>query len=218
MAIYTMELRTIVENDINIFDFNYPIFDEKYRKILEERIISAYYFREIGFETVGRFLHYLKLKMNLIMPYYNKMYESDLMEQRILDNYDVTETYKRKVTSDGTTQATLTSKGDSTSNSNNEQLMLNSDTPAGRVDITTNDYVSNIDKNKGTNSGTVKSNGTETNNATSKNTDNEEWVRTMQGNIGIQTDADAILKYRETLLKIDEMVINELQDLFMQVY
>lgn len=93
MSNYTTELRVIVEqfNELNspenyldtdtmihnclsqIFS-NYPIFDENYRNVLNEKIVKYYYFYEIGFETMGRFLFELNETMNRIMPYYNKLY------------------------------------------------------------------------------------------------------------------------------------------------
>lgn len=99
MSHYTTELRFVCEtaanqtasggyDDIdsiiaaartNIFSFNYPIFDAAYRETLETKILRRYYFREIGFETVGLFRHYLQMRMNEIMPYYNKLYSSELL-------------------------------------------------------------------------------------------------------------------------------------------
>ena len=83
MANYTIELRTILENNVNIFDFNYPIFDESYRAKFEENFINHFYYREIGFETISRFKHHLKTELNILMPYYNKLYTSQGLEQRI---------------------------------------------------------------------------------------------------------------------------------------
>ena len=40
----------------------------------------------------------------------------------------------------------------------------------------------------------------------------------MQGNIGVQTDADAIKKYEEVLRNVDEEILNKLEVLFMGVY
>lgn len=190
MSQYTMTIKQILEMGHNIFDFEYPIFSDEYKQILENRFIDYFMFREIGVETVGRFKHNLKVKFNLLMPFYNKLYESDLLEQRIMDNYNVTEKYERDITSD-----TL---------SNNTSLNLESDTPQNQLDINTNDFVSGINKNTG--------------NQNINNTNKEKWTRTMVGNIGVQTDADAILKYRQTLLKIDQMLFDELSELFMGVY
>ena len=67
----------------NIFDFDYPIFDEAYRGILEKKIIRHYYTREIGAETFGLFQLYLSDKMNEIMPYYNQLYASELLSNNI---------------------------------------------------------------------------------------------------------------------------------------
>lgn len=67
----------------NIFDFDYPIFDEAYRGILEKKIIRHYYTREIGAETFGLFQLYLADKMNEIMPYYNQLYASELLSKNI---------------------------------------------------------------------------------------------------------------------------------------
>lgn len=62
-----------------IFDFAFPIFDEDYRLTLECKILRHYYTREISEETVGLWKLRLADKLNLIMPYYNKLYESELL-------------------------------------------------------------------------------------------------------------------------------------------
>lgn len=101
MSNYTTQLRFICESYANrnnkpqpqsdidstielarpkIFDFDYPIFDEEYKKTLESKIISHYYTREIGLETVGLFKHHLKNKMREIMPYYNQLYKSERLK------------------------------------------------------------------------------------------------------------------------------------------
>ena len=64
MSKYTAELRTIIDNNFDIFDFEYSrssaskaiVSDED----LEQGFIDHYYFREVGFETLERFKHKLK--------------------------------------------------------------------------------------------------------------------------------------------------------------
>ena len=101
MSDYTTQLRFICESYANrndkpqpqadvdetirlartkLFSFDYPIFDENYREHLESKIISHFYTREIGLETVGLFKHHLKNKMREIMPYYNQMYLSEKLK------------------------------------------------------------------------------------------------------------------------------------------
>lgn len=67
---------------------NYPIFDENHRAELEKKILKHYYTREIGFETVGLFKLYLNNRMSEIMPYYNKLYESETFEFNPFINTD----------------------------------------------------------------------------------------------------------------------------------
>lgn len=70
-----------------IFSFDFPIFDENYRQVLCTKILRHYYTREIGLETYGLWKLKLQTKLNEIMPYYNKLYESELLKFNPL--YDV---------------------------------------------------------------------------------------------------------------------------------
>lgn len=112
MSKYTTEVRFICENAAGytesqgydkveqiiaqsrskIFDFDYPIFDSDYKSVIETKILKHYYTREIGLETVGLWKHFLNMRMNEIMPYYNKLYTSELLEFNPLYNvkYDIT--------------------------------------------------------------------------------------------------------------------------------
>ena len=64
MSKYTAELRTIIDNNFDIFDFEYTRSDASKAiisdKDLEQGFIDRYYFREVGFETLERFKHKLK--------------------------------------------------------------------------------------------------------------------------------------------------------------
>lgn len=115
MSKYTTEIRFICEtlngqdtssgyNSINeilanvhnkVFDFDYPIFDEAYKPVLEKKILKHFYTREIGYETYGRFKLALDTKMNEIMPYYNKLYNSELLTFNPLYDFDETTTGHR---------------------------------------------------------------------------------------------------------------------------
>ena len=183
-----------MNNGVEIFDFDYPYYLQENRKKFEQNFIEHFYFSEIGSETVARFKHRLKSKLNLIMPYWNKVLMADDLEQRILDNYDVTETFERDV------------KNSSNSTNENENINMGSNLPKKRVDITTNDYVSALEKEvaKGKNNANADS--------------TEKWTRKMQGNIGVQTDADAIIKYWQSLRQIEIEIFSQCEDLFMGVY
>ena len=71
----TLELREIIESGINIWDFDYPSYYQGDKKAeFEMKVIDHYYFRQIGQETVGRFLHYFRSKIREIMPLYIQRY------------------------------------------------------------------------------------------------------------------------------------------------
>lgn len=85
-------LRKSVEK---VFNFNFPIFDEKYRIPLETKILRYYYTREICDETVGLWKLRLYNRLNLIMPYYNQLYTSALIKFNPLYDVDLTTTHTR---------------------------------------------------------------------------------------------------------------------------
>lgn len=210
MEKYTITLGEIIENNVNIFDFDYPFYNEERKKQFEQHFIEHFYFDEIGQETVARFKHRLKIKLNLIMPYWNKIFLADELEQRILDNYDVTETFTKEVI-DNTKQS---SNGNITSQNESINKNLESDTPITKIDFEQVDYFSNITKD--INDSTNNTTSSNTNNV--ENTNSENWTRKINGNYGVQTDANAIVQYWDSLRKIEQEIFNELNCLFMEVY
>ena len=79
--------------DTDIFDRcdQFPIWDEAHRGELEKKIIEHYYFRQIGFETVGRFIFYLNTRLREIMPRYNKLYKTTQYKYNPIENYNMVE-------------------------------------------------------------------------------------------------------------------------------
>lgn len=94
---YTSTRNIIEKSRAKIFDFDYPIFDENYRSVLETKIIKHYYTREIAAETVGLWKLWLDERMNNIMPYYNQLYKSELLEFNPLYDTDITTDSNRKI-------------------------------------------------------------------------------------------------------------------------
>ena len=68
MAHYTITIQSLINNKFDFQLDKYPIFDENYRKTLNDKILNHYYDAEIGFETAPLFRHYLLSKLNEIMP------------------------------------------------------------------------------------------------------------------------------------------------------
>ena len=227
MSKYTSELRYIIEqmgglntsvgyNSVNetiakaldkIFDFDYPIFDESYREVLETKILKHYYTREIGLETYGLWKLKLDTRLNEIMPYYNQLYKSALLEFNPFYDVDVTRTRKGK--NDGTRDEI----GEQIGELRGTVKDAYSDTPQGALTgLENGEYMSSAKLSNGENNSSSNS----TLKSTSHSTD--EYLETVIGKQGTGDYSTLLKKYRETFLNIDMLVINELSDLFMLLW
>ena len=299
MSKYTIELRYICEtmggleasvggDDVDqviqnaipsIFNFSFPIFDESYRNVLETKILMHYYTREIAHETVGLWKLKLKTKLNEIMPYYNQLYKSELLDFNPLYDVDITRSHvrdssgtrdtdeNRDTESTGSIENTNDRSKDSetitnnriqnqndstdrgTSNRTDNNTNKYSDTPQGSItDLSTDKYLTNArlisqtENTTGNWTNTTTQNGTtdgdttvsesennesttDTKNNSSTNrtektnlTDTETYLERVQGKQGSGDYSDMLLKFRNTFLNIDMMVINELEELFFQLW
>ena len=205
MAKYTITIKTLIDNNFDFQMTNYPIFDENYRETLNNNILHHYYENEIGFETAPLFRFYLNQKLNEIMPYYNELYKVQkklIDDNLLLNNVNLTEELKGKNT-------TTTS---STSQSTNKGKNLFQDTPQGNIsqqDINAqNVYATNITLNDNSINDNSSANGSGTN----------EYIKTIIGNNGGKFNIDILNDIKNNLMNIDLMIINELYDLFMQIF
>ena len=115
------DVDTIIEEAIPyIFSFDFPIFDENYREVLCTKILRHYYTREIGLETYGLWKLKLQTKLNEIMPYYNKLYESELLKFNPLYDVDMTTVNSGSKTGESTNVGTSNE-----SRTNNKQNSVN---------------------------------------------------------------------------------------------
>ena len=203
------------------------------REELNKKILNYYKYQEIGFETVGRFLDELEISLNEIMPYYNQLFFSADQDYNIIYNVD----YKRTIDRDLSGNTTSTSTGETTSNSSDSNTTnsdiygknVESDTPQSQLSIT-NKQINQVDyANKVTwdnTSNTATSNGTATTTAdstasgTGSNTESESTLETTKGNFGVVSAQDLIKKYREIIINIEQMIINDprITELFMLIY
>ena len=213
MAKYTTTIRNLMDNNFDFGLKDYPIFDEEYRELLNNKILMHYYMDEIGFETAGLFKVYLNNKMNEIMPYYNELYKK---QKDLLLNFDkttnLTETFTRDNTTDTNTKSNSTSSNTASGSSKN----VYQDTPMGTIteqDIDNYDHASSQEFNKNQNTSSIEDNS----NLTGKATSLENYIRTKTGNNGRLYGIEILKMIKNNYMNIDEMIINELQDLFMGI-
>lgn len=121
-----ISVNKIIEKALpSVFDFSFPIFDEKYRSVLETKILKHYYTREIGLESVGLWKLKLETKLNEIMPFYNQLYKSELLEFNPFYDVDLTRDHKLNKTENtkqtGTEEIDSTKNGSVTDETNTEE-------------------------------------------------------------------------------------------------
>ena len=204
-----------------IFTSKAPFFDESYRSLLCQKILKHYYFREICCETVGIWKVWMNERLEMIMPYYNQLYESAKLEFDPLNDVNVTRKHDRTVdgteerngettdTSNGTrkvtgtndTNETGTSKTTTSGKSDETKRDLYSDTPQGAITGLENEnYLTNARKI----TDGVTSSGNENTNTT-KNTDNhytenETTNNTKNGTNKVTGTSNTTEDYLETLV------------------
>lgn len=277
MSKYTTELRWLIESVTadqtnltisqritaaapKIFNFNYPIWNESYKTTLETKILKHYFNKEIGMETVGLWKLYLEERLNLIMPYYNQLYETASKNYDYMTDVNSTEIYtatkSNNEVADFTLSGNLTGSttdmgkdvintvsknidtGTRDSNNTINKKNLESDLPQANyanldygtqlteenqtetmhdsTNQTTNfTNGSTADRNNTTN---AKQDTTQTSKNTVNNSGDETYTRTRKGAFGGKSLTQLMLEYRESLINIDNMIINELSDLFMLIY
>lgn len=242
MSKYTTEIRFICESlsglsesegadkvdDIiesartKIFDFDYDIFDTDYKPVLESKILSHFYTREIGLETYGLFHLKLQTKMREIMPYYNQLYESELIQ--INPMTDVS--YSRSGSeSNSLSESTFSSLSTSESNLSSEihsNSMWNmfQDTPQNGLNgVESMEYLTNatLDKGHETNSASDLTAIASAGRGSADRKDLKSYLEKFEG-YRSNNPSKLLQEYRKTFLNIDLMVIGELEELFMQLW
>lgn len=253
MSKYTTEVRFICENSAGlsksegadnvdsvldkcwnkVFNFDFPIFDENYRQVLCRKILKHYYTREIAHETVGRWKLALNAKLNEIMPYYNQLYKSELLEFNPFYDVDLTRSREGSGTSNRTSNNTETNSGTSknvssgSGTSNTNTLNRFSDTPQNSMDtqgiadsvpLTTVTKVNEDNTTTNTSTDTLTRDDSKTGNGTENINSTDKYIETVKGKQGTENYSSLLKKFRETFLNIDMMIIEDCSDCFFTLW
>ena len=177
---------------------------------LAKKIVDHYYMREIGFETIGLFVHYAKITMQELMEEYLPLIYSSAIQYDPLVNVDYTESFERNK------QMSNSGMSGSNSSSSASSLGVNSDTPQGQISkqgILNGTYATNAGANE--NESSVSSEST---NQTNGN-ENENYSKRVKGNSGVSATAQKMIEqYRNNIRAIDREIIEKLGILFMGLY
>lgn len=201
------------EGHSTIFNFDYSLSQYVDKEQFEIQILNHYLMRRIGFETVTAFRIQLDVKLNEIMPMYNKMFDS-------LENWNIFEdgeTTTREGTENRTNESTNTSSNtlENESNTTNEDIQdrRSSDTPQSKLEnVRDGSYVTNYgyDTTNNTSHDTSSSTGTSNSNTTGK--DDNIYQETIKRS---PSDKIAILKeMQENIKSIYTLIFEDLDCLF----
>ena len=217
----TQELRELVENGVDIWDFEYDGFYEGDEKLaFEKKVIDHYYFRQIGQETVERFKHFFRCRIREIMPYYKQVYKSIKIMDEIKDpfgNVDVTETFEEERSESSTASSNSSSSSDTSLVSHEAKEHIISDAPRGAIS-NIQSYMTNAETEDNDSSGTTSSDASAQGTSSGESNGTVKHTFRKTGNQGVNTYAHDMVEYRQTFLNIDKMVIDDLNDLFLGVY
>lgn len=182
------------------FDFEYPLAEGVSKEDFETMILNHFLMRRIGYETVTAFKIALNVKLNEIMPMYNKLFES-------IENWDLFndgETVNR-ITNDSRTVNNSTSNNTITNTTSDQRY---SDTPQNSLaDVRNGQYVSEYNYNQ--DSGSTSNAGT--NNTIEGGNLSETIVRSPNDKMRLYTE---FLKNRQNIYT---MIFKDLDVLFYQI-
>lgn len=201
------------EGRTTIFNFDYPLSQYLDKEKFETMILNHYLQRRIGFETVTAFRIQLDVKLNEIMPLYNKMFNA-LENWEIFNDGEVTtRTGTDNTTSENTNNTSNTLENTSVTSTEDISDRRNSELPQNQLeDLRNGSYVTNYSYDTNTNKGNDNSHSEGTSQATNQGIDNKTYNETVT-----RTPADkiAILKeMQENIKSIYSLIYKELDCLF----
>lgn len=185
-----------------IFNFTYPIFDESYRLPLEKKILKHFYTREICEETVGLWKLRLDDKMNIIMPYFNQLYESELIKFNPLYDTDIHTTHSGSEAGNATNEHQYTQTTETTKNGSDAYTETTDDkrsdkesgqkASATQTENKTSEKGSTSTSNSGSNTTEQTSSSKSDNSSTNQGDNWQLYADTPQGsvqNIGLNLES-----------------------------
>lgn len=84
-----------------IFDFDYPLTTNITKESFEVMILNNFLMRRIGYDTVTAFKIALSVKLNEIMPKYNKLFDSMIGWNLFTDGEVITRSYSSQISNTG---------------------------------------------------------------------------------------------------------------------
>lgn len=200
-----------------IFNFQYPLSNKVNKENFETMILNHFIDRRIGFETYLMFHIKLENKMNEIMPYYNKIFDSFDDWSLFTDGGNVTKdsTDNRQTSKQGSRQASGTTSNQSSSTTSGTSDRRKSDMPQNNLTeiqsgqyLTDYEYDSISGSDSSSGSGTSSNSESTTESGTDANAYHETTVTDVSNKIEVYE------RFLENRNKTMTMIFEELDSLF----
>lgn len=223
--------KCVVENSEGIGLAHIPVDDAALKPILIGKIFDFYRMHEIGFETISTFAYHMRVRLNQVMPEFNKLYALEKIEIDPLSTMDYrTETVTQSDVSservdnvstennvEEISSAASNVESQSTGQAVSTVFPQQEISVAGKYasDGSETKSVSDSETTTGTtgtreDSTTSSATGTDTAETSS---DSDSHTHGYQGHT-----AELVARYRDTIINVDDMLVNSLSDLFMGVW
>lgn len=224
------------ESRATIFNFDYPLDESVSRESFECMILNHFIQRRINFETMTMFNLQLNVKLNEIMPFYNKMFAASKNWELFEDGETTTRYYDTERTSDNKESNITDNKSNSITNNtlDNRSTTSTSNTSDRRYSKLPNNDLQSVRDGKYVteyNYDSENANGTDTSNSsgnsrndTTSNTNNQTESNTIDKQkveeIVKRTQSDRLSIYHDyqtNIKAIYTMIFKDLECLFLQI-
>lgn len=189
------------------FDFEYPLTPLINKEDFECMILNHFLMRRIGYETFTSFNIAFNVKLNEIMPNYNKLFEA-------LDGWELFdgESTTRDITRNSTGEETTENTAESTGTANGLSDRRHSDTPQNKLNqVQAGTYLSDYSYDTDINESHTDTTTNSTSNRSDNGSEHEEVHHTLANKFEVY---QAFLKNRTNIYT---MIFEDLEQLFYQL-
>ena len=194
-----------------IFDFDYPLSTKVNKEDFEVLILNKFMMRRIGYETVTAFQIALNVKLNEIMPLYNKMFDA-------IDGWDLfddSETTSRVKTFNGESNGSSTVNNTTGTTSESTSDRRNSELPQNELsNIQDGNYMTDYNYDQDSGSSTSESESTSENTNTDSNREEETVTKTNKNSI---ENIESYKNFLESKQNVYTLIFKDLDELFYQL-
>lgn len=196
-----------------IFDFDYPLSEKVPRETFECMILNHFLMRRIGFETVRAFQIHLNVKLNSIMPMYNRMFDLLYDKEMFLGDIQTKEGFDNEEgeKNSQSSNSLINNAENKTDNTSDRRF---SDTPQNQLsNVKDGKYISeyNLDSNN------VNSKDFSTSEGSGSSNENDKRYKNYKETIKNINMLDSMIKINQEKTDIYNMIFKDLEELFYQL-